>query len=151
MMARAATALAAGVFCAATATVISSVLVVVFWVAPARAFQHWYEAPQAVAVMCLFTFIPAGAFGFICGVVGNLYLLLRIRSVTFGKRLLAEAACFGIFLASLFPLFSALMGWEKGDWLNWKGFVFSAAVGCSTALLYAAIFGDSLGREKSIS
>lgn len=152
MMARAATALAAGIFCAATATVISSVLVVVFWVAPTRAIQHWYEAPQAVAVMCLFTLIPAGAFGFVCGVLGNLYLLLRIRSVTFGKRLLAEAAGFGISLASLFPLFSALMGWgSKGDWLNWKGFVFSAAVGCSTALLYTATFGASLKRERLVS
>ena len=138
MTARPATALSAGAFCAGAATLISSVLIVVFWAAPAHAFGHWYEAAKAVAVMCLFTFIPAGTFGFLCGVLGI--------------RLIAETAFFGILLASLFPLFHALMGWgPKGDWLDWKGFVFSAAVGCSTALWYAAIFRNSLRREKSVS
>jgi hypothetical protein len=152
MAAKPTTALAAGVFCAGTATLISSVLIVVFWAAPAHAFERWYEAPEAVAIMCLFTFIPAGTFGFLCGVLGSSYLLLRIRSVTFGMRLLGEVAFLGILLASLFPLFHALMGWgPKGDWLNWKGFAFSAAVGCSTALLYAAVFRNSLRRESSVS
>ena len=152
MTSKPANALAAGAFCAGAATLISSVLIVVFWVAPAHAFGHWYEAPKAVAMMCLFTVIPAGAFGFLCGVLGRSYLLLRIRFVASGMRLLAEAAFFGILLGSLFPLFHALMGWgPRGDWLNWKGLVFSAAVGCSTALLYAAIFRNSLRRESSVS
>jgi len=152
MTARPATALAAGAFCAGAATLISSVLIVVFWAAPARAFGHWYEAPKAIAIMCLFTFIPAGAFGFICGVLGRSYLLVRMHSVAFGIRLLVEAAFVGILLASLFPLLHALMGWgPKGEWLKWKGFVFSATVGCLTALLYAAIFRNSLRREKSLS
>jgi hypothetical protein len=111
-MARPETALAAAcAFCAGAATLISSVLAVVFWAAPGHALRHWYEAPEAVAVMCLFTFFPAGIFGFVCGFLGSSYLLLRTRSHTFGIRLLAEAAFFGILFGSLFPLFHALMGW----------------------------------------
>jgi len=147
-----ATAFAAGAFCASVATLISSILIVMLWAAPAHALKHWYDAPQAVAVMCLFTLIPAGTFGFACGVFGRSYLLLRSRFVGFGMRLLVEAAFFGILLASLFPLFHALIGWgPKGDWLNWRGFVFSAAVGCTTSLLYVAIFRNSLRRENSLS
>lgn len=152
MSARPATVLASGAFCACAATLISAALIIAFWAAPAHAFGHWYRAPKGVAIMCLFTFIPAGTFGFFCGMLGRSYLLLRIRSAAFGIRLLAEVAFFGILLASLFPLFYALMGrGPKGDWLNWKGFAFSSAVGCSTALLYTAIFRNSLRREISAS
>lgn len=141
---------AAGAFCAGAATLISSVLIVIFWAAPAHAFRHWYEVPKAVATICMF--IPAGIFGLVCGVLGSSYLLLRTRSLNFGIRLLAEAAFFGTLLASLFPVFFGLMGrGPKGDWLNWRGFVFSAAVGCCTALLYAAVFRNSLRREKPAS
>ena len=102
--------------------------------------------------MCLFTLIPAGTFGFLCGLLGRSYLLFRMRSIAFGIRLLAEAALFGILLASLFPLFHQLMGWgPKGDWLYWKNFVFSAAVGCATALLYTAAFRNSLRKSVSFS
>ena len=148
-MARLKTLAAAGAFCAGAATLISSVLIVVFWAVPAHGFRHWYDAPEAVAAICVFTFIPAGIFGLVCGVLGSSYLLLRTRSLNFGIRLLAETAFFGTLLASLFPLFYALIGWGQiGDW---KDFVFSAAVGCCTALLYAAVFRNSLRREKPAS
>jgi hypothetical protein len=74
-----------------------------------------------------------------------------MRFVTSGVRLISEAAFLGILLASLFPIFHTLMGWgPKGDWANWQGFILSAAVGCSTAVLYTAAFRSSLRREKAV-
>jgi hypothetical protein len=150
MTMRLATALKAGVFCACAATLISSVLVVLFWFAPARAFDHWYQAPGAIVMMCLYTSIPAGAFGFLCGILGGLYLVFRAPHIASRVRLLAEASVIGALLGTLFPLFVLAVGAEpRGSWLDWKNVLFSVAVGCSVSILYAAIFSKSLLGERS--
>lgn len=128
---------------------ISSLLLVVFWAVPAHAVNHLYEIPKLVVIMCLYTFMPAGMFGFLCGVLGRSYLLLRTRPAASGIRLL-ETSFVGGLLGSLFPLFFLAMKWEpKSDWLSWKGFVFSTAVGFFTALAYGLVFPKSLNREGS--
>ena len=151
MFAKVAAVFGAGAFCTFAATAISSVLLVVFWAVPAHAINHWYEVPRLVAIMCLYAFIPAGMFGFLCGILGRSYLLIRTRPAAAGI-LLLETSVVGGFLGSLFPLLFLAMRWEpRGDWLSWKGFVFSAAVGFFTALSYAVVFRESLNRERSVS
>jgi hypothetical protein len=82
MAKRLATLLTAGVSWAFAATFISSTLIVLFWIAPAHAFAHWYQVPHGIVMMCLYTFIPAGGFGFLCGILGSLYLVSRARHIT---------------------------------------------------------------------
>jgi hypothetical protein len=139
--------LIAGAFCACSATLIASVLIVLLWAAPAHAFAHWYQVPQGIVMMCLYTFIPAGGFGFLCGVLGSIYLGLRVRRITSRGRLLAESAVIGALLSALFPLFYLAMGWGRPDWQEGRAILFCMAVGCPTSILYAGIFGESLLNE----
>jgi hypothetical protein len=137
--------LMAGVFCACAATLLSSLWIVLFWAAPAHAFHRWYELPMGIFVISLTTCVPAGAFGFVCGVLGRLYLVLRSPHITSTVRLLAESAVTGTLLSAFFPLFLLLMRWgPTEDWLKWKGMLFSIAVGCPVSILYAAFFHKSL-------
>jgi len=132
--------LTAGIFCAGTATLISSALLVLFWGIPGRAFAHWYQIPQGIVMMCLYTFMPAGAFGFLCGVLGSLYLVLRARRITSKVQMLVESAVVGALLSALFPQFGLVMRWGTTDWLDRKSIIFCVAVGCPVSVLYAAIF-----------
>jgi hypothetical protein len=141
------TLLTAGIFCGCAATLISSVWVVLFWAVPARAFNHWYEAPRAIGVTSLYAAIPAGAFGFLCGIVGSLYLGFRGRNIASGPRLLVESAVMGARLSVLFPLCLRALGWGS-DWLNVKAFLFCVAVGCPVSILYAALFRKSILAER---
>jgi len=136
-----ATLLTAGVFCAFAATLISSTLIVCFWAVPAHAVDHWYHIPHGILMMCLYTFIPAGGVGFLCGVLGSLYLVLRARRITSRLQLLVESAVIGALLSALFPLFHLVMRWgPTGDWLDRKAILFCVAVGCPVSIFYAAIF-----------
>jgi len=147
-----ATLLMAGVFCAFAATVVSSTLVVLFWAAPAHAFAHWYQVPHGIVMMCLYTFIPAGGFGFLCAILGSLYLVFRVPHITSRARLLAESAVIGALLSALFPLGLLAVGWGPvRDWLNWRAILFCIAVGCPVSILYAAIFRRSLLDEGPAS
>ena len=141
--------LKAGAFCASAATLISSVLVVVFWMGPAYAFHPWYEAPIDVVIVCLYTVIPAGLFGFVSGSLGGLYLIARGQRTNSSVRLLVEAAVVGTLLSTLFPLFSFVMGFGTvGNGIDWKAISFSVAVGCPVSLLCAAIFRASFLGER---
>lgn len=140
--------LMAGMFCACAATLISAILTVFFWAAPAHALGHWYQAPKAILVICLFTSVPAGLFGFLCGVLGDQYLRYRSKHFSSRSRLLAEAAALGLLLSAGFPLFHKLMRWEPaGDFQDWRSLAFGAAVGVPVAVLYAAVFRRSLAPQ----
>ena len=143
MKKRIATVLEAGLFCACAATLISSALWVLLFAVPSHFFDHAYQIPPYIAVICLYTFIPAGGFGFLCGVLGS--LILRARHIASRVRLLAESAVIGTLLSTLFPLFLLVVRWGPvGDWLDGKAVLFCVAVGCPVSILYAAIFRKSL-------
>jgi hypothetical protein len=71
-------------------------------------------------------FVPAGLFGFLCGVAGRLYLMIRLPHITTTRRLIAECVVVGVLLSLCFPLFLRLMNWgDAQDWTIVKGALFS--------------------------
>ena len=148
--------LIAGVFCAGAAVLISAlwIVVILLLAAPAHALQHWYDVPTGVLFLCRATCVPAGGFGFVCGVVGRLYLFLRSPHITSRGHLIAESAVIGALLSTCFPLFFQLMQWEPGEdwvhWISWTMVMFSIAAGCPVPILYAAFFHNSLLGSTSL-
>lgn len=142
--------LIAGVFCASAATLISALwmVVILLWLAEPHALQHWYDVPIGIADLCRGTWAPAGGFGFLCGVLGRLYLSLRSAHITSKAHLVAESALVGALLSTCFPLFMLIvMGGRLlplGGWVNWRIILFSIAVGSPVSILYADVFHHSL-------
>jgi hypothetical protein len=137
--------IAAGLFCAATATLLSAVFVATFFAAPSGAYHNAGDVVKGILVMCLFTAIPAGSFGFLAGVAGSAWLRMRARHFHSRVRLLVESALIGAALSSIFPFFRWAMGWTGGDKeysvLDLKALLFCVGVGCSCAVLFAIVFG----------
>ena len=136
----------AGVFCGVVATGISSILVVLLCVWPA--VHSVSRALAALPVICLFTLLPAGIFGFICGSVGGFWLSIRTTHYRSLIRLVMESAILGFFLSLLFPLLHlALHLGIESERLEPKTFLFSVGVGCPTAILLALYSGPELLRR----
>ena len=95
----------AGIFCGCVATLISTLWVVLFWVVPAHAV-HDLKALLSVAFSILFfAFVPAGLFGFVCGVIGRLYLLVRSAHIATTVCLISGCGIIGVLFSLCFPLF----------------------------------------------
>jgi len=143
-------ALIAGMFCASAATLISAfwMVVILLWLAEPHVLQHWYDVPIGVADLCRGTWVPAGGFGFLCGVLLRLYLSFRSAHITSNARLVAESGLVGALLSTCFPLFMLIVMGERllplGGWVNWKIILFSVAVGSPVSILYASVFHRSL-------
>jgi len=141
--------LIAGVFCAFAATLISALwmVVILLWLAEPNALQHWYDVPIGVADLCRGMWVPAGGFGFLCGVLGRLYLSLRPAHITSKAHLFAESAFVGALLSTCFPLFMLIVMGGRflplGGWVNWRIILFSIAVGSPVSILYAGVFHHS--------
>src|SRR6266496_5898974 len=75
----------AGLFAASAATVISGIYVYFLWgFGRGHPYGHIYDIPGGVIAGCAQAIIPAGLFGFTCGIIGGslLYFLARwIRSL----------------------------------------------------------------------
>jgi hypothetical protein len=135
--------LAAGTFCAAVASGISSVLVALFRVWPA--VHSLPSALQALPTIFLFTALPVGIFGFLCGSIGGLWLNLRANRSRSLTRIVMESTALGFFLSLFFPvLHQALHLGIRGERLEPTAFLFSVGVGCPTAMLLALYCGPEL-------
>lgn len=142
--------LTAGVFSGVTATFISASLIELFWGTPKGSLHSVGEVAYLWLALCLFTVIPAGTFGFLCGIVGAISLSARTKYFRTRTQLLVEAASAGCLLGLIFPLFHWVMGWGPDrSWVEPGGFAFSAAVGCTCALLFALVFGKGLLAKRA--
>jgi hypothetical protein len=110
----------AGVLSAFAAILLSAFLVFLRAIS-AGAFESASEAAKGFFVICLFTFIPAGLFGFLAGLVGGAWLSVRAGSFRSTTHLVAEAAILGITLSLVFPFLHWALGWGGGE-LKYSGF-----------------------------
>ena len=132
--------LMAGVFCGCVATLISTALVAMLADVPAHAF-HWSQLLIGAVWVLAIAFVPAGLFGFLCGVAGRLYLMIRLPHITTTRRLIAECVVVGVLLSLCFPLFLRLMNWgDAQDWTIVKGTLFCVSVGFLVSILYATVY-----------
>jgi hypothetical protein len=102
--------LLAGIFAAASATLISAALLTVLFFTPKGGFSSVRDVVKHVLLMCLFTAIPAGSFGFMSGVAGGAWLSIRSKKFHSKARVIAESVAVGVVMSLIFPTFHWLMG-----------------------------------------
>jgi hypothetical protein len=143
--------LMAGIFCACAAPLISTLWVVLFWVVPAHAV-HDLKGFLSVAFSIFFiSLVPACPFGFVCGVICRLYLLVRSAHIATTVRLISECGIIGVLYSLCFSLFLRLLGWGPKEWTNLKGILFIVSVGYPVSILYAILYRRHLLRRSSSS
>jgi hypothetical protein len=101
--------LMAGIFCACAATLISTLWVVLFLVVPAHAVHDLRGFLSVVFSILFIALVPACPFGFGCGVICRLYLLVRSAHIATTVRLISEGC--GSFR---FPYFCEIKGQLAG-------------------------------------
>jgi hypothetical protein len=139
----------AGIFCACAATLISTLWVVLFLVVPAHAV-HDLKGFLRVAFSILFiALVPAAPFGFVCGVIVRLYLLVRSAHIATTVRLISECGIIGVLFSLCFSLFLRLLGWGPEAWTNLNGILFIVSVGCPVSILYAILYRRGLRSSSS--
>ena len=121
----------AGIFCACVATLISTLWVVLFWVVPAHAVHDLKGFLSVAFSILFFAFVPACPFGFVCGVITRLYLLVRSAHIATTVRLISECGIIGVLFSLCFSLFLRLLGWGPVEWTNLKGILFMCQCGLS--------------------
>ena len=138
----------AGIFCAGAATLISTLWVVLFLVVPAHAV-HDLKGFVGVAFSIFFiALVPACPFGFVCGVICRLYLLVRSADIAMTVRLISECGIIGVLFSLCFSLFLRLLAWGPVEWTNLKGILFIVSVGCPVSILYAILYRRHLLRRS---
>jgi hypothetical protein len=145
--------LMAGIFCACTATLISTLWVVLFVVIPAHAVHDLKGFFIAAFAILFIALAPAGLFGFVCGVIVRLYLLVRSGPIATATalRLISECGIIGVLFSLSFALGLRLLAWGPEEWTNLKGMLFIAGVGCPVSILYAILCRRNLLRRSSSS
>ena len=143
--------LVAGIFCACAATLISTLWVVLFLVVPAHAVHDLKGFLSAVFSIFFFALVPACPFGFVCGVITRLCLLVRSAHIATTVRLISECGIIGVLYSLCFSLFLRLLGWGPKEWTNLKGILFIVSVGCPVSILYAILYRRDLLRQSSSS
>jgi len=143
--------LMAGIFCACAATLISTLWVVLFLVVPAHAVQGFKGFLSAAFSILFFALVPAGLFGFVCGVISRLYLLVRSAHIATTVGLVSECGIIGVLFSLCFSLFLRLLAWGPEEWTNLKGTLFCVSVGCPVSILYAIVDRRDLLRRSSSS
>jgi len=141
----------AGIFCACVATLISTLWVVLFWVVPAHAVHDLKGFLSVAFSILFFALVPACLFGFVCGVISCLYLLVRSAHIATTVHLISECGIIGVLFSLCFSLFLRLLGWGPVEWTNLKGILFSVSVGCPVSILYAILYRRDLLRRSSFS
>jgi hypothetical protein len=138
----------AGLFAGCAATVISGIYAYFLWgFGPRHPLGHVYDIPAGVFIGCAETFIPAGSFGFACGVIGASLLHFLARWIRSLLLLASISVILGTLLSLTFPFIAVyLLGFgsrfEPG--INWGAFQFAAGVGVPVSLLYAVLFRKAL-------
>jgi membrane associated rhomboid family serine protease len=93
------------------------------------------ELAKTSLLLCPITAVSYGWFGALAGLVSATFLHLRRRRIRSNKRLILEAAIFGVILGCLYPFFVAWSGqWESPLFL--LAFIF---VGGICAAMCAAV------------
>ena len=135
-----------GFFSAIAATAISAALITFLYAAPNAKFSGAGDIARAILVMCAFTAVPAGSFGFIAGILGASWLRVRAPHIRSKLHLLAESLAIGLVLSLVFPALHSVMNWgtNRPELIGVKEFAFSLAVGIPCTVLFVLIFGSSL-------
>ena len=138
----------AGLFAACAATLISGIYVYFLWgFGPRHPLGRVYDIPAGVFIGCAETLIPAGSFGFACGVVGASllqFLAIWVRSLLL---LVSASVILGTLLSLTFPFIAVvILGFQsRFDALtNWSWFLFAAGVGVPVSFSYAILFRRTL-------
>jgi hypothetical protein len=118
---------------------------------PNRSAPQGSHGQQLAFATSLFALIPAGLFGFVCGVINRLYLLVRSAHIATTVRLISECGILGVLFSLCFSLFLRLLGWGPVEWTNLKGMLFIVSVGCPVSILYAIRYRRDLLRRSSSS
>jgi hypothetical protein len=143
--------LMAGIFCACVAPMISTLWVILFAVVPAHAVHDFKGFLIAALAIFFIALVPACLFGFVCGVISRLYLLVRSAHIATTVRLISECGIIGVLFSLCFSLFLRLLGWGPEEWTNLKGILFIVSVGCPVSILYAILYRRDLLRRSSSS
>lgn len=126
-------------FSALAATVVSAIFTTVVFVVHYGGARGIAQFLETILIMCVFTSIPAGTFGFAVGLLGGALWCYRGQHIKSVARLLAEAVGFGAILSVPFPVFHKAigLGLENEPWFDMRMALFSIAVGCTCAALIA--------------
>ena len=141
----------AGIFCACAATLISTLWVVLFLVVPAHAVHDLKGFLSVAFSIFFFALVPACPFGFVCGVICRLYLLVRSADIATTVHLISECGVIGVLYSLCFSLFLRLLGWGPKEWTNLKGILFIVSVGCPLSILCAILYRRHLLLRSSSS
>jgi hypothetical protein len=108
-----------GVISALLATTTSALSITVLSALPLGPSSSQTSGPSAsdlvrtAFLLCAITVVSCGSFGFLAGVAGSQWLLLRKRRIHSSKRLIVESSLAGFFLGALFPWFDGLVNWHR--------------------------------------
>jgi hypothetical protein len=103
---------------------------------------------RAALLLCAITVVSCGSYGFLAGVAGSQWLLLRKRRIHSTKRLLVESSLVGFFLGVLFPWFDGFVNWHRfGFGIGGTSviqLIFCPLLGLTCALVCALVFRKNL-------
>ncbi len=112
------------------------------------AFPGIFDFLTAVMLLLPITIVSFGSYGFIAGLIGGACLYVRRQRFTTTKRLLAEAAIFGVAASIAFPFYDHLWNREGPAPLLYG---FAIPVGISCGLITARFFRKRLMRLEAYS
>jgi len=144
-------AVTGGLFVAISAIVVSAAITL-FLAIPTGAFTNYKEETLGFFVLCMFTSIPAGLIGFVCGCLGSAWLHSRARHFTSFGRLLGEAVVMGLLLSLLVAGIYRMLGWGanvrdslfSGPWL----LLYCFTTGLLCSILFAIVFAQTLVQKS---
>jgi len=138
-----------GFFCAFVATGVSATFVVALSLLRGGGLRDVPAALAALPVVAIYAAIPAASFGFVCGILGGFWLLSRNGRFGSRARMYTESILFGAFLSLWFPMLHAAISKTGDGWFDLAECLFSASVGCATAILCASAYGSPVSRNAA--
>jgi hypothetical protein len=148
----------AGVISAFLATTASALSIAVLNALPVGPGSSQTSGPglldilRAALLLCAITVVSCGSFGFLAGIAGSQWLLLRKRRIHSTKRQLVESGLTGFFLGALFPWFDGFVSWHRFGFgiggMSLIQLILCPLAGLACALVCALVFRKHLVAER---